>query len=78
MFPLLTQGKSLYDLIDGKKIAYEIKEEIKNKITSLVKEGRNIPGLVTILVGDDPGSQIYVNNKGKLAKRSVLDLYRKN
>ena len=49
-------------LIDGKMIAYEIKEEIKNKITSLVKEGKNIPGLVTILVGDDPGSQIYINN----------------
>jgi methylenetetrahydrofolate dehydrogenase (NADP+) / methenyltetrahydrofolate cyclohydrolase len=55
-------------LIDGKKIAYEIKEEIKNKITGLVKEGKNIPGLVTILVGDDPGSQIYVNNKGKACK----------
>src|ERR1035437_3745406 len=55
-------------LIDGKKIAYEIKEEIKNKITSLVKDGKNIPGLVTILVGDDPGSQIYVNNKGKACK----------
>ena len=55
-------------LIDGKKIAYEIKEEIKNKITTLVKEGKNIPGLVTILVGDDPGSQIYVNNKGKACK----------
>jgi methylenetetrahydrofolate dehydrogenase (NADP+)/methenyltetrahydrofolate cyclohydrolase len=55
-------------LIDGKKIAYEIKEEIKNKITGLVKEGKNIPGLVTILIGDDPGSQIYVNNKGKACK----------
>lgn len=55
-------------LIDGKKIAAEIKEEIKNKIISLVNEGKNIPGLVTILVGDNPGSQIYVNNKGKACK----------
>ena len=55
-------------LIDGKKIAAEIKEEIKNKIISLVNEGKNIPGLVTILVGDDPGSQIYVTNKGKACK----------
>src|ERR1035437_359361 len=55
-------------LIDGKKIAAEIKEEIKNKIIGLVNEGKNIPGLVTILVGDNPGSQIYVKNKGKACK----------
>src|ERR1035437_7811269 len=55
-------------LIDGKKIAAEIKGEIKNKIITLVNEGKNIPGLVTILVSDDPGSQIYVNNKGKACK----------
>lgn len=64
-------------LIDGKKIATEIKEEIKNKVSSLVAEGKNIPGLVTILVGDDPGSQIYINNKGKACKevgiRSVTE-----
>ena len=55
-------------LIDGKKIAAEIKEEIKNKIVDLVNKGKNVPGLVTILVGDDPGSQIYVTNKGKACK----------
>jgi methylenetetrahydrofolate dehydrogenase (NADP+) / methenyltetrahydrofolate cyclohydrolase len=55
-------------LIDGKKIASEIKEEIKNKISALVKEGKNIPGLVTIIVGDDPGSHIYINNKEKACK----------
>jgi methylenetetrahydrofolate dehydrogenase (NADP+)/methenyltetrahydrofolate cyclohydrolase len=52
-------------LIDGKKIAADIREEIKVKISGLVKDGKDVPGLVTILVGDDPGSQIYVNNKGK-------------
>jgi methylenetetrahydrofolate dehydrogenase (NADP+)/methenyltetrahydrofolate cyclohydrolase len=52
-------------LIDGKKIAADIREEIKVNITNLVKEGKDVPGLVTILVGDDPGSHIYVNNKGK-------------
>src|ERR1035437_556082 len=55
-------------LIDGKKIAAEIKEEIKNKIIGLVNEGKNIPGLVTILIGDNPVSQIYVKNKGKACK----------
>jgi methylenetetrahydrofolate dehydrogenase (NADP+) / methenyltetrahydrofolate cyclohydrolase len=55
-------------LIDGKKIASEIKEEIKNNISALVKEGKNIPGLATILVGDDPGSLIYINNKEKACR----------
>jgi methylenetetrahydrofolate dehydrogenase (NADP+) / methenyltetrahydrofolate cyclohydrolase len=55
-------------LIDGKKISAEIKEEIKNKISALAKKGKNIPGLVTILVGNDPGSQIYINNKEKACR----------
>ncbi len=52
-------------LIDGKKIAQEIKEELKEKINSLKQEGKSIPGLVTILVGDSPASQLYVNSKSK-------------
>jgi methylenetetrahydrofolate dehydrogenase (NADP+)/methenyltetrahydrofolate cyclohydrolase len=52
-------------LIDGKKIAADIRDEIKVNIDALIKQGKDVPGLVTILVGDDPGSQIYVNNKGK-------------
>ncbi|MDR3609411.1 MAG: bifunctional methylenetetrahydrofolate dehydrogenase/methenyltetrahydrofolate cyclohydrolase FolD [Ignavibacteriaceae bacterium] len=59
-------------LIDGKKIAGEIKEEIKSKVTGLVKEGKKVPGLVTILVGDDPGSQIYVNNKHKACREAGM------
>ncbi len=52
-------------LIDGKKIAADIRHEIKVKIDLLIKEGKDVPGLAAILVGDDPGSNIYVNNKGK-------------
>src|ERR1039457_2175995 len=55
-------------VIDGKKVASEIKEEIKKKISAQVKEDKNIPGLVTILVGDDPASLIYINNKEKACK----------
>jgi methylenetetrahydrofolate dehydrogenase (NADP+)/methenyltetrahydrofolate cyclohydrolase len=52
-------------LIDGKKIAKEIKEELKEKINSLKQEGKPVPGLVTILVGDNPASQLYVNSKSR-------------
>ncbi len=52
-------------LIDGKKVASEIRNELKAKIDQLKKEGKKVPGLVAILVGDDPASQIYVSSKGK-------------
>ncbi|HSR19023.1 MAG TPA: bifunctional methylenetetrahydrofolate dehydrogenase/methenyltetrahydrofolate cyclohydrolase FolD [Ignavibacteriaceae bacterium] len=52
-------------LIDGKKVAEQIRNELKEKISELIKSGKNLPGLVTILVGDNPASHIYVNNKVK-------------
>ncbi len=52
-------------LIDGKKTAQEIRNELKTDIQKLRDEGKNVPGLVAILVGDDPASKIYVKSKGK-------------
>jgi methylenetetrahydrofolate dehydrogenase (NADP+)/methenyltetrahydrofolate cyclohydrolase len=53
------------ELIDGKKIASDIRNELKEKIQKLKDEGENVPGLVTILVGENPASQVYVRNKIK-------------
>ncbi len=52
-------------LLDGKKIAADIRSELKQKIDELIQQGKNIPGLVTILVGNNPASEIYVSSKGK-------------
>ena len=52
-------------LIDGKKIAQEIKNELKLKVNELKSSGMKVPGLVTILVGDNPASQSYVTSKSK-------------
>jgi len=52
-------------LIDGKKISDEIKNELEEKIKPLQTTGKNVPGLVTILVGEDPASSVYVNMKSK-------------
>jgi len=52
-------------LIDGKKVAADIRNELKGKISQLKAEGKNVPGLVAIIVGEDPASQIYVASKGK-------------
>lgn len=52
-------------IIDGKKIADEIKNEVKEE-TRRLKETKGItPGLAVILVGDNPASQSYVRSKGK-------------
>ena len=51
-------------LIDGKKVAQEIKDELKEKVANLKSQGREIT-LVVVLVGSDPASQVYVRNKQK-------------
>ena len=51
--------------IDGKQIAREIRSELKQKIQQEQKLGVPAPKLTVILVGEDPASQIYVNNKAK-------------
>lgn len=51
-------------IIDGKAISAGIREELKKKADELKKKGV-MPGLAVILVGDDPASAVYVNNKEK-------------
>src|SRR3990172_3063752 len=52
-------------LIDGNKTAADIREELKQQVSRLKAEGKNVPGLVTILVGENPASQVYVKSKIK-------------
>ena len=49
-------------ILDGKATALTIKNELKEQVTQLKASGK-IPGLATVLVGDDPGSQAYVAGK---------------
>lgn len=51
------------NLLDGKKLAAEIKSEIKQEVNSLLALGSRAPHLAAVLVGDDPASQAYVGNK---------------
>ena len=50
-------------IIDGKKIASLIKEEIKNQVEEIISKGGRAPHLVAVLVGDDGASLTYVSNK---------------
>ena len=55
-------------IIDGKKEAEVLREEIKKEITSIKNKTNKTPGLTVILIGDFVPSQIYVRNKEKSSK----------
>lgn len=55
----------MYTIIDGKKIASEIKKEIADEVIKIISAGNKIPHLAAILVGDNGSSQTYVANKVK-------------
>ena len=55
----------MYTIIDGKKVASEIRKEIAEEVAKLRSEGKKIPHLVAILVGNNGSSETYVANKVK-------------
>jgi methylenetetrahydrofolate dehydrogenase (NADP+)/methenyltetrahydrofolate cyclohydrolase len=60
-------------LIDGKKIANEIKEEIAHKVANHKSTGHRSPHVAIILIGDDGASHTYVNGKIQACKRVGFD-----
>ena len=59
-------------LIDGKKIAAELRENLRKEVSDLKVKHNKVPGLTVILIGDLTPSQIYVRNKEKSAKEVGL------
>lgn len=59
---------SMNNIIEGKKIAIQLREELKQEIDKIYHRYQKTPTLAVILVGSDPASKIYVNNKAKAAK----------
>ena len=52
-------------IIDGKKIAAEVRTEVKQGVDARLQHGKRRPGLAVILIGSDPASQVYVSHKRK-------------
>ncbi|MDB9773010.1 bifunctional methylenetetrahydrofolate dehydrogenase/methenyltetrahydrofolate cyclohydrolase [Candidatus Pelagibacter sp.] len=59
-------------LIDGKKIAAELREELRQEVIELKAKYNKVPGLTVVLIGDMAPSQIYVRNKEKSANEVGL------
>lgn len=56
-------------ILEGKAIAADIREQVKEQVTQNVAQGQPAPGLVVVLVGENPASQVYVRNKQNACKQ---------
>ncbi|MER2080636.1 MAG: bifunctional methylenetetrahydrofolate dehydrogenase/methenyltetrahydrofolate cyclohydrolase FolD [Ruminococcus sp.] len=52
-------------IFDGKKVSAEVKEKVRQQTLQLKEQHGITPGLAVVIVGDDPASRVYVNNKKK-------------
>lgn len=53
------------ELIDGKKIAAQVKQELADEVARMKAAGKKTPHLAAVLVGNDPASETYVASKVK-------------
>ncbi len=60
-------------LIDGKEISQQIREEIKEEVAKIIDSGERPPHLAAVLVGEDPASETYINNKAKACKKVGIE-----
>ncbi len=60
-------------IISGREIAQQIRQELSREIAELKEKYNLVPGLATVLVGDDPASQVYVGSKERSCK--ALGIY---
>jgi methylenetetrahydrofolate dehydrogenase (NADP+)/methenyltetrahydrofolate cyclohydrolase len=64
-------------IIDGRAVAARVRAQVAEQVQQLIRTGGRAPGLATILVGDDPGSAIYVANKRQAsAEVGIVDFHR--
>jgi len=60
------------ELLDGKSIAEDIRSKVKIEVETRVKKGKSVPGLATLLVGENPASQVYVRSKHKACQEAGI------
>ncbi|HAA46804.1 MAG: 5,10-methylene-tetrahydrofolate dehydrogenase [Halomonas sp. 54_146] len=59
-------------LIDGKAIAATVRQQVAVKVAARRQAGARAPGLAVVVVGDDPASQVYVNNKHRACEQAGI------
>ncbi len=59
-------------IIDGKAFAAGVRERVADHVAAFAKRVGRVPGLATVLVGEDPASQVYVRNKGRATREAGM------
>src|SRR5471030_1220782 len=59
-------------IIDGKRIASELRARVANEVARIKRDSGIMPGLAVVLVGSDPASQIYVRSKHKQTQEAGM------
>lgn len=62
-------------VIDGKAFAARLRQQVTQKVEKLKTEHNIHPGLAVVLVGEDPASQVYVRNKGRMTKETGMNSF---
>jgi methylenetetrahydrofolate dehydrogenase (NADP+) / methenyltetrahydrofolate cyclohydrolase len=63
--------------IDGTAVARKVREDVARGVEKLLADGGRPPGLATVLIGDDPASEVYVRSKRRLCvEAGMQDLHR--
>lgn len=65
---------AMYTRIDGKEVSASVRENITETVATLKAKGTT-PGLAVIIVGNDPASRVYVNNKKKGCEQTGMNSY---
>jgi len=63
------------EIIDGKKVAQEIRASIKDEVADLYKQQGIKPGLAVVIVGEDPASQVYVRMKNRACEELGMNSF---
>ncbi|WP_457808104.1 bifunctional methylenetetrahydrofolate dehydrogenase/methenyltetrahydrofolate cyclohydrolase FolD [Kushneria sp. EE4] len=59
-------------LIDGKATAQKVRERVTQQVTERRRDGKRVPGLAVVLVGDDAASEVYVRNKHRACEQAGI------
>nr|NIQ02609.1 bifunctional 5,10-methylene-tetrahydrofolate dehydrogenase/5,10-methylene-tetrahydrofolate cyclohydrolase [Nitrospinaceae bacterium]NIR56553.1 bifunctional 5,10-methylene-tetrahydrofolate dehydrogenase/5,10-methylene-tetrahydrofolate cyclohydrolase [Nitrospinaceae bacterium]NIS87012.1 bifunctional 5,10-methylene-tetrahydrofolate dehydrogenase/5,10-methylene-tetrahydrofolate cyclohydrolase [Nitrospinaceae bacterium]NIT83854.1 bifunctional 5,10-methylene-tetrahydrofolate dehydrogenase/5,10-meth len=62
-------------IIQGKKVAEEIRSLVAREVETVQSQTGRVPGLATVLVGEDPASAVYVRNKNKTCRSLGLESF---
>ena len=62
-------------ILDGRRIAEELLDDLKLRVDARIAAGRSRPGLAVVLVGGDPASAVYVRNKRRAAEKVGIEAF---